>query len=182
MGPLELCLLPEELPLLGRLPPELLPELPLEPRELLEPELDEELLAPELPLLPLQPELGLAGPEPEAPELRTKFSCGTSRRGSGDLPTPDEGAGSAGAEVAPEPDPLLLPPLQPELGTPLEPELEPGVGESRVMLGGNWRRDSGIRSRPEEGEESCGEVKPEPPLVETPGLEPLPPRIGVREL
>lgn len=174
MGPLELWLLPEELPLLGRLPPVLLPELPLEPRELLEPALDEELLALGLPLLPLQPELGLAGPEPEEPELCMKFWCGTSRCGSGDLRTPGEGAGSAGAEVAPEPDPLLLPPLRPELGAPPEPELGAGVGESRVMLEGNWRRDSGIRSRPEEGEESGAEVTPEPPPEETPEPDPLP--------
>lgn len=88
--------------LLGRLAPELLPEVPLELCELLAPELDEALLWPELPLPPeevLLPELPLLPPErelddppleepaleeaePEDPELRTKFSRGISRRGS----------------------------------------------------------------------------------------------------
>lgn len=144
-------------------PPELLPELAPEPCQVLALELGGGLLWTELPLLPppLPPEF-----DREGPESFMKFSCGTSRRGSGDLPTPGEGAGPAGAEAAPEPDPL--PALPPGLGLPLEPELEPGLGESRVMLGGNMRRGSGTRSRPEAGEESGGEATPEllPPLLD----------------
>ena len=83
---------------------------------------------------------------------------------------PGEGAGCAGAETAPEPEPLLLPPLGPILEPPLGTEPEPALGESRVMLGGNMRRGSGTRSRPEEGEGVGGEVTPEllPPLLDTP--------------
>ncbi|HEV2023055.1 MAG TPA: hypothetical protein VGQ94_11095, partial [Terriglobales bacterium] len=168
----------EELPLLAWLPPELLPELPLELCPLLEPEPEGELLWPELPLaLPLPPELELDDPEleepvleaaePEEPELGMKFSRRGSRRGSGDLPPPEVGAGSAAGEVASEPE--LLPPLPPELALPLEPE--PAVGESLVMLGGNWRRGSGTRCRPEAGEEPC-EAAPEPPEVGLPPEEP----------
>ncbi len=110
--PLELWLLPDELPLL-----EWLPELPLElcPPE---PEPEEELLwpapppePPELPPLPLELELGLPlEPELEEPELGTKSCCGGGRRGSTGLPRPAEGSEpeeESRGETALAPEPLL---------------------------------------------------------------------------
>lgn len=76
-------------------------------------------LAPEpAPLLPLPPELALpleAEPEPELEES-VKMLGGNGRRESGALPRPEEGEGSSGVEVAPEP------PLPPETaGAPALP-------------------------------------------------------------
>jgi len=167
---LELC------PLLELRPLELLPELAAELCPLLEPEPEEELLWPELPPPPLEPELAREEPEPaelEEPELCMKLPRGASRRGSEDLPPLEEGEESAEGEVAPEPEPLLLAPLPPELAPPLEPELEPGVEESRIMLSGNWRRDAGTRARPDDGEESS-EAAPEPPELKLPPEPELP--------
>lgn len=145
---------------------------------MLPPELGGGLLWTELPLLPppLPPEF-----DREGPESFMKFSCGTSRRGSGDLPTPGEGAGPAGAEAALEPD--TLPELALGLGLPLEPELEPALVESRVMLGGNMRRGSGTLPRPEEGEVSSEAAPESPPPLDRdpPELEPPPAKIGARE-
>lgn len=73
-----------------------------------------------------------------------------------------DGDGAATGAVAPESE--LLPPLPTEPVLPLEPEV--GVGRSLVMLGGNWRRGSGMRSRSEAGETSWegAPVPPEPGL------------------
>ena len=75
--PLELWLLPDEVPPLERLPPELPPLLPpLELYPLLEPELEEELLPPAL--LPELPPLELRPLEPELPrseERRVGKEC-----------------------------------------------------------------------------------------------------------
>jgi len=124
------------------------------------------VLAPEFDL-PSAPALGLGL---EGPALGVKSSRGASRR-PGDLLTAGEGAGWAGAEAAPGAETLLLPPLEPMPALPpaAGPAVAPGLGISRVMLTGNWRRGSGIRSRPEEGEGAGEAATPEllPPLTDT---------------
>ena len=184
---------PAELALAGGPPPALLPELAPEPDPLPPLERGEGLLGGGLARPPLElgggllwtelpPLLPALAPEfdlPTAPalepgldgrELGVKFSCGAARR-PGVLLTPGGGAGCAGAETAPEPEALLLLPLEPIPALPLaaEPDATPGLGESRVMLGGNMRRGSGTRSRPEEGEAAGEAATPEllPPLLDT---------------
>jgi hypothetical protein len=181
LAPAELA--PAEFP-----PPELLPEPAPEPYPppLLErgegllgagltlppPELGGGLLwtEPALPpLLPaLAPEYDREGPGLEGLEFCKLSGAGT-RRGCGVVTTPGEGEGAAGAEAAPGAE-TLLPPLEPMPALPpaAEPEAAPALGESRVMLGGNMRRGSGIRSRPEEGEAAGEAATPEllPPLLD----------------